>query len=96
MDDKQILAFLRIDVDAAGNDHEARAVGEIKGAVIVHITDVANCAHGAVGRACLRGANRIVEIFECRRGLEPQSTGRSGRTTGPEKDSALRSAATRR
>jgi hypothetical protein len=53
MGDKQILAFLRIDVNPAGNAHEVGAIGEKKETVLVHIAHIANCIHGAVGRASI-------------------------------------------
>jgi hypothetical protein len=79
MGDQEVL--LRINIDAAGDGHEGRAVGEVEIAVGVDIADVAHRAHGAVGRTRLSGAVRIVEIFKRRRGLEPHRARRAGRTS---------------
>src|SRR6516162_1387142 len=79
MGDQQVFAFLRVDIDPAGDDHEGRAVGEIEIAVGIDIADVADRAHAAVRRARLAGAARIVEIFERRCRLEPHRTRRAGR-----------------
>ena len=79
MGDQQVLAFLRIDVDAAGDDHEGGAVGEIDVAVLVDAADVADRAHHPVGRVSLGRLDRIVEVFERRGGLEPEPAGLPGR-----------------
>src|SRR5579863_415587 len=75
MGDEQVLAFLRIDVDAAGNDHERGAVGEVEIALLVDMADVAEGAHRAVGRVHFGGPDGIVEIFEGRGGPEPDLAG---------------------
>ena len=77
MGDQQVLAFLRIDVDTAGDDHERRAVGEVEIAVRVDVADIAHRAHAAVRRARLPGAVRIVEIFKRCGGLEPYGARRA-------------------
>ena len=79
MGDQEVLAFLRIDVDAAGDDHERGAVGEVDEALLVDMADVADGAHRPVGRVRLRGLIRIVEIFERRSGLEPELAGLAAR-----------------
>src|SRR5712672_848419 len=48
MGNQQILAFLRVDINAARDDHEGRAVGQIEKTVAVDIADVADRAHAAV------------------------------------------------
>ena len=73
--DQQVLALLRVDVDAARDDHEGRAVGEVQEAVVVDVADVAHGGHGAVGRARRLRALGVVEVLERRCGLEPQLAG---------------------
>ena len=48
MDDQQVLALLRIDVDPAADDHEGGAIRQVQKAVIVHIANVAHGTHRAV------------------------------------------------
>jgi hypothetical protein len=63
MADQQVLDLLRIDVHAAGDDHEALAVGEEQIAVLVDPADVAE-RRPAVLVAALGGLFRIVVVFE--------------------------------
>ncbi len=80
MRDQQVLALLRVDVHAAGDDHERRAVGEMEIAVLIEVADVADGAHAAVRRAGLLRLLRIVEVLERGAGLEPDGAGRAART----------------
>src|SRR5215831_242061 len=48
MGDQQVLAFLRINVHPAGDDHECPPVGQIDVAFLVDIADIADRAHRAV------------------------------------------------
>src|SRR5262249_10944379 len=75
---RQGLALLGVDVDAAGDDHEGRPVGEVEESVL-DIADVSDRAHGGVGRARLRRLDRIVEVLEGGRRLEPYCAGYAGR-----------------
>ena len=70
--------LLRVDVHAARDDHEGRAVGEVEVAVVVDVADVADRAHRAVARARLGGLLRVVEVLERRRRLEPHVPGVPG------------------
>jgi hypothetical protein len=65
--DQEVLGLLRIDVHAAGDDHERLAVGEVEEAVVVDVADVADGAHRPVGRHRLLALLRRVEVLErCR------------------------------
>ena len=79
MGDQEVFAFLRIDIDAARDDHEGRPISQIEIAVAVDVTDVADRAHAAIRRAGLFGLVRIVEIFKRRGGLEPDRARRPDR-----------------
>src|SRR6185437_11004557 len=71
MGDQEVLRFLRIDVDAYGNDHEGLAVGEVEIAVGVELADIAQRRpFGVLGMAGLGGLLGIVVIGELRGGGE--------------------------
>ena len=66
---KQIFDFLRIDIDAARDDHEALTVGEIKEILLIDPADIAQrCPAMFIGR--FGGLLRIVMIFELRTTFE--------------------------
>jgi hypothetical protein len=48
MCDEQVLALLRVNVHAAGDDHERGAVGEIEVAALIDIADIADGVERAV------------------------------------------------
>ena len=63
--DQHGLGFLRVDVHAAGNDHEGLAVHQVQVAVGVHAADIAQ-RRPALRIAGLCGARRVVVVFELR------------------------------
>src|SRR5262249_46394578 len=68
---QQVLCLLRVDVDPAGDDHVALAIGEVQVSVSIDVTDVADGAGGSVWAAALRGFRRILKVLERGRAAEP-------------------------
>ena len=63
MGDQHVLGFLRVDVDAAGNNHVALAVGKVKKALLVDLADVAHRGP-AVGGVGFAGLVRVLVVAE--------------------------------
>src|SRR6516162_3481865 len=57
---ERVLGFLRVDVDAAGDDRERLAVGEEQEAVLVEVADVAE--GGPVGVVAVLGGPGLVRV----------------------------------
>ena len=78
MSDQDVLGFLGVDVDPAGDDHVRGPVGQVDVAVLIHPTDV---AVGGPAPVALRAAGllRIVVVLEATGGLEPHLAGLAGR-----------------
>ena len=60
--DQQILDLLRVDIDPAGDNHVAFAVGEEEKALLVHMADIAQC-HPAGGMHRVLRFLRIIVIL---------------------------------
>src|SRR6516225_9143522 len=71
MGDQQVLTFLRVDVDPTGDDHEGPPVGQIDVAVFVDIANVPDRSHRPIGRSRFGGFDRVLEVLERARRLEP-------------------------
>src|SRR6185312_9790150 len=60
---QDVLRFLRVDVDPAGDDHVARPVGQVQVAVRADVADVAHRAGHAVAGAARGGLLRVAEVL---------------------------------
>ena len=48
MCNQQIFGFLGLDVNAAGDDHECRAIRQVEEPVPIQVTNITHRAHGAI------------------------------------------------
>ena len=68
-----VFGFLRVDVDAARNDHEGGAIGEEQIAVVIDMADIAK--GGAMFGAHAGGLGSIIMIFEGAAAVEEDPPG---------------------
>src|SRR5258708_21312344 len=71
MSGQDVLGFLWVDVDPAGDDHVTLPVGQIQVPVRVDVADIPYSAGRAVAGAALGGFHRILEVLERGRAAEP-------------------------